>query len=145
MTVVPVRLLALFAAWALAFMPLQPGRAANGAASAPPAGAHGEGGVRLQCGGVGLDESEALRGARGHALQLLFTDMDGAYLAGVEVRIEDAGGTVRAQARCGPVALLHVTEGGRYRVRAVSAGVARSAEFTLTPGAEVRAVLRWLD
>lgn len=135
------RMLTLIAACALLAAPTAR------AADAPDAGAEvqGQGGVRLECGGVGLDESAPLRSARGHALQLLFTDMDGAWLADVDVRIRNAAGSVLAETRCGPVAVIYVTESGSYRVSAVSAGVPRESEFKLSPGAEVRSVMRWLD
>lgn len=107
--------------------------------------AQGGNGLNLQCGGITIDESGQMRAQSGHALQLLFADMNGAWLTDVATRIEDASGKVLAEASCGPVGLVDVTTPGRYRVVGVSAGVERETWVDLKPGGNARAVLRWLE
>ena len=93
-------------------------------------------GARFRCGGISSDDSIAMRGQmKDHPLSLLFAQVNGAYLADVDVSIR--GGqdqppvTFRAN---GPVCLIDLPA-GRYTVQAVSGGVSRTQHVTLIAGA----------
>ena len=83
----------------------------------------GEGAARYVCGGIGSDESTAMRAAmKDHPLALLFARRDGAYLADVAVTIRDARGAPALQLQAdGPVCLIDLPR-GRYTVQAASGG-----------------------
>jgi hypothetical protein len=83
-----------------------------------------EGAVRYVCGGIGSDESTAMRGAmKSHPLSLLFARKDGTYLADVAVTLQDAGGApVASLSASGPVCLIDLPA-GRYTVEAAAGGV----------------------
>ena len=92
----------------------------------------GDGAARWVCGGIGSDESTAMRGAmKSHPLSLLFARKDGAYLADVDVRIQSAAGapglTLRAN---GPVCLIDLPA-GRYSIEARTEGTTQKQEVTL--------------
>ena len=91
-----------------------------------------DGAMRWVCGGIGSDESTAMRGAmKSHPLSLLFARKDGAYLADVDVRIQGTAGapalTLRAN---GPVCLVDLPA-GRYNVEAKTEGMTQKQEVTL--------------
>ena len=90
---------------------------------------------RYVCGGVGSDESVAMRAAmKDHPLALLFARASGAYLADVDVMVKDAsGGTAMAMRASGPVCLVDLPA-GRYTVEAASEGVTKSQAVTLGGG-----------
>ena len=95
----------------------------------------GDGAMRWVCGGIGSDESTAMRGAmKSHPLSLLFARKDGAYLADVDVRIQGTAGapalTLRAN---GPVCLVDLPA-GRYNVEATTEGMTQKQEVTLGGG-----------
>jgi hypothetical protein len=92
---------------------------------------------RYVCGGVGSDESDAMRAAmKDHPLALLFARASGAYLADVEVMVKDAkGGTALAMRATGPVCLVDLPA-GRYTVEAASEGVTKSQTVTLGAGSK---------
>ncbi len=79
------------------------------------------------CGGIGSDESGAMRAAmKQHPLSLLFARPDGGYLADVDVVVKDAKGNSAVALRAdGPVCLLDVPA-GRYTVQATSGGVTKT-------------------
>ena len=92
----------------------------------------GDGPMRWVCGGIGSDESTAMRGAmKSHPLSLLFARKDGAYLADVDVRIHATAGapalTLRAN---GPVCLVDIPA-GRYNIEATTEGMTQKQEVTL--------------
>ncbi len=92
----------------------------------------GDGAMRWVCGGIGSDESTAMRGAmKSHPLSLLFARKDGAYLADVDVRIQATAGapalTLRAN---GPVCLVDMPA-GRYNIEATTEGITQKQEVTL--------------
>lgn len=102
--------------------------------------------LRLNCGGVGLDESEGMRAEAGkHALTLLLTTPDGDYLGDVHLRVEDPLKNRQAEANCGPIGQVDVSEAGRYRVVASYKGKSQSQWFNLKPGGGARATLRWSE
>lgn len=92
------------------------------------------GDLRYQCGGIGSDESTAMRAAmKDYPLSLLFARADGAYEANVEVRISSSrGGSSQARSFVanGPVCLLQLPAGS-YRVEALGAGQTHSRTVTV--------------
>lgn len=95
------------------------------------------------CGGVGVDESTAMRAAmKDHPLSLLFARAGGAYLANVDVAVKDASGaTALAMRTDGPICLIDLPA-GRYTVEASTDGVTKSEAVTLGVGART-ADFRW--
>jgi hypothetical protein len=85
------------------------------------------------CGGIGSDESVAIRSQmKDHPLSLMFARPDGAYLADVDVTIQDA--TTKAPAYVfrarGPVCLVDLPSGA-YVVRATSEGITKDQPVTI--------------
>lgn len=119
-------------------MPAQP--AAPAMAPAAPAapmaqGAmprmRGEGTARYVCGGIGSDESTAMRAAmKDHPLSLLFARPDGAYLANVEVDIKGTAGSALRLRANGPVCLIDLPA-GKYTVDASTEGMKKSQSVTV--------------
>lgn len=93
---------------------------------------------RYVCGGVGAEESNAMRAAmKDHPLSLLFARPGGAYLADVQVTVKDAqGGTALAMRTDGPVCLVDLPA-GRYTVEAESEGVVKTQVVSLGEGSKV--------
>jgi hypothetical protein len=96
-----------------------------------------DGGAQYVCGGVGSDESVAMRAAmKDHPLSLLFARASGAYLADVAVTVKDAGGTTALAMRAsGPVCLVDLPA-GRYTVQAESEGVVKTEVVMLGNGSK---------
>lgn len=96
-----------------------PAAASTTDAALPPL--EGSGAVRWRCGGIGSDESTAMRAAMAsHPVSLLFARADdGAYLADVQIDLRPEGGAgASAQWRAsGPVCLVQLPP-GRYTVEA---------------------------
>ena len=98
----------------------------------------GEGAVRYVCGGIGSDESNAMRAAmKEHPLALLFARSDGAYMADVQVDIKGADGAPSLALRAnGPVCLVDLPA-GRYTVEAaMSGGNVKSQAVTVGGGSK---------
>lgn len=103
-------------------------------------------GISLVCGGIGVDESAPLRADSGkHALTILFTTTDGAYLAGVQTRVDDPLNDLAAESECGPVGHVEVQKAGRYRVSTEFGGKKRTEWFDLKPGGGARTTMRWAE
>ena len=96
-----------------------------------------QGNARFACGGIGSDESNAMRAAmKDHPLALLFARADGAYLANVDVTIKSAGGdTALAMRASGPVCLVDLPA-GRYTVQAATEGVVKTHTVTVGRGSQ---------
>ncbi len=125
---------------AMAQQPGQPGPAGNmppSSATAVPAPAAApapsaalpetktQGSLRYTCGGISVDESQAMRAAmKDHPLSLLFAAQGGAYLADVQVKLVPQGwgdaGALTFTAS-GPVCLLDLPAGS-YEVEASAGG-----------------------
>lgn len=115
------------------------GAVAAHAQSAMPAW-QGAGPTRYVCGGIGSDESNAMRGAmKEHPLSLLFARADGAYMASVDVTIK--GGDTNSSAAMafragGPVCLIDIPD-GRYTIDVTApGGQAKSQTVTVGGGAK---------
>lgn len=87
---------------------------------------------RYVCGGIGSDESTAMRAAMAsHPLSLLFARADGAYLASVAVQVRPANGGAGLSLRAdGPVCLVDLPAGA-YVVEATFEGRTQRREVTL--------------
>jgi len=94
-----------------------------------------EGAGRFVCGGIGSDESGAMRAAmKDHPLSLLFARPDGGYLADVDVAIKDErGATAMAMRASGPVCLIDLPA-GRYTVQATSGGATKRQNVSVGSG-----------
>jgi hypothetical protein len=77
-------------------------------------------GVSWLCGGVGNQEQDYMKSiASRYDMMLTFAARNGAYLADVGVSIVEDSGRVILQTQCdGPIMLVDLPHGGRYRVRA---------------------------
>ncbi len=111
------------------------------AVQAQPAGGgvppmKGDGAARYVCGGIGLDESTAMRAAmKKHPLSLLLARADGAYLANVDVKIKNAkGGQALALQADGPVCLIDLPP-GRYTVEASARDTTKRQDVSVGRGA----------
>ena len=102
-----------------------------------------QGAVKFACGGIGSDESTAMRaGMKSHPLSLLFARADGAYLAEVGVTVTDAGGNQVLKTRAnGPVCLIDLPA-GKYTVDADNEGTVKKHAVTVG-GAPVTADFRF--
>lgn len=106
----------------------------------PPVSTQGE--VSYTSGGVGLDESQALRREAPHwPLTLRFTGSRGEYLADVQVTITRAGGQVVLDTISqGPYMLVKLAP-GRYTVRAQYESTAQTKSIELRRHATL--AFRW--
>ncbi|MDI3515370.1 MAG: hypothetical protein PWP40_2599 [Rhodocyclaceae bacterium] len=102
--------------------------------------------LRLECGGIGLEESQRMRAEVGmHALTLFFSTMEGGFVTDVATRVDDPLGDRRVEASCGPLGQLDVAEAGRYRITATYAGQTQEHWMDLSPGGGARLALRWQE
>lgn len=81
------------------------------------------GDLQYVCGGIGIDESTAMRAAmKDYPLSLLFATQSGDYLAKIQVVIEGEKGAQVGQFQAqGPVCLVRL-DAGRYTVKASAEG-----------------------
>ena len=76
--------------------------------------------VQYSCGGIGSDESTAMRDAmKDFPLSLLFASKGGDYLASLVVELQNAHGTVTRFSATSPVCLLRLPA-GHYTVKATT-------------------------
>lgn len=102
--------------------------------------------LRLECGGIGLEESQRMRAeVTMHALTLFFSTTEGGFVTDVATRVDDPLGDRRVEASCGPIGQLDVAEAGRYRVTATYAGQTQEHWVELSPGGGARLSLRWQE
>ncbi|WP_233856164.1 carboxypeptidase regulatory-like domain-containing protein [Paraburkholderia sp. HD33-4] len=99
-----------------------------------------QGDISFVSGGVGRDESTALRQARRQwPLSLQFTGPGASYVADVQVRIAKAGGTtVLDTTSKGPYMLVRLPQ-GRYTVSATYSGVTRKQTLNVHGNGSARA------
>ena len=123
----------------LGLMSAAVGAAVAAQAQQPPSALppwQGIGTTRYVCGGIGSDESNAMRAAmKNHPLSLLFARADGAYLANLNVAIK--GGDANSSAAMaftatGPVCLIDLPA-GRYVID-VSTSTGETKSQTVTVG-----------
>lgn len=116
------------------------------AQAALPAVKH-QGTVQYVSGGIGLDESEALKAAaKDYPLALTFAaqrDGKADYVANVAVSIQDAHGkqVLKAESE-GPYMLVKLPAGS-YKVSATFNGKAQDREVTVQNSGTARAVFEW--
>lgn len=99
------------------------------------------------CGGIGLDESTAIKAAAAHyPLQLTFAVSIGqrsAYVADAKVSITAADGTSALNVTCDGPYLLADLPAGRYKVAAEVDGVSKSQTTVLAKGLHKKLVFLW--
>ncbi len=104
-----------------------------------------QGSVTYVTGGIGLDESTALRQEqKNYPLSLLFTEgKRGAYVANVHVTVKGAGGKVLVDsASSGPIMLVRLPP-GEYRVSAELRGEAKQASVKVPETGTARYAFNW--
>ncbi|MFC0398365.1 carboxypeptidase-like regulatory domain-containing protein [Paraburkholderia rhizosphaerae] len=103
-----------------------------------------QGAVSFTSGGVGLDESHALRAAEHDwPLSLRFTGPSSEYLADVHVKISDAhGGDVLDTTSRGPYMLVKLPP-GRYTVQASYKDHAQTRTVTVPANGTTKAAFSW--
>jgi len=103
-----------------------------------------QGDVSFVSGGVGLDESHALRSAaHDWPLSMRFTARSGQYLADVHVRISNAHGSdVLDTTSRGPYMLVRVPP-GRYTIHVDHGGVPQTRAVTVGGRGSARASFTW--
>ncbi|MDB5770397.1 MAG: hypothetical protein JWM42_771 [Burkholderia sp.] len=117
-----------------------------GAAMPPMAGMQPKtkDGVTYVCGGVGAEERTLMkREAKKHDMLLTFADTKGELMADVNVAIKDAKGNAVLETTCdGPMMLVDLPKGGKYKVHAVANGHAIDQMVTVAkkPGKKAQEV-----
>jgi hypothetical protein len=106
-----------------------------------------QGAVSYVAGGVGQDESDAIKAAMPHyALNLTFAVHRGAkdeYGADAQVEIHNAAGTtVLSTPVAGPYLLVNLPA-GRYSVQATASGHAQSKSVDIVAGQSRKAIFVW--
>ena len=125
-------------------LPLVAAQLLSGLAGAaePPERTQGE--IRYMTGGVGQEESQALRAAASRfSLAMTFTAETGQYLSDVQVAIRNrAGDPVFETVSEGPMVLVNLPAGA-YTVAATSEGRTLTKKITLGRNGHRRLVMRW--
>lgn len=95
-----------------------------------------ENGITYLCGGVGLDESTAMKqAAKDYDLMSTFAAQGGSYLADVKIELLGKDGAALLQTTCdGPILLLKLPRSGSYRMRAAVNGHAQTKAVSLGHG-----------
>ena len=106
-----------------------------------------QGAIEYVSGGIGIDESEAMKAASGnYPLALTFAAQRGGkadYVADVAVAIRDAqGGNVLQVTAEGPYMLVKLPA-GHYRISATFDGQAQEREVTVQSSGTARAMFEW--
>ncbi|HEY4318868.1 MAG TPA: carboxypeptidase-like regulatory domain-containing protein [Herbaspirillum sp.] len=141
---------------AAAAMTIQPVFAQDDAAALPAATTVGN--ASFVSGGIGIDQSEAMKAAASkYSLELIFSarkdrnapgasaGASAAYTADVKVKITDhSGKTVIDTVSQGPYLLANLPD-GVYRVEASADGASKTQQTTIRKGAHQRLVFSWAD
>lgn len=95
-----------------------------------------ENGITYLCGGVGLDESTAMKQeAKNYDWMSTFAAQDGSYVADVKVEILGKGGKTLLDTTCeGPIMLVKMPNAGSYRMRASIDGHAQTKTAAVKSG-----------
>ncbi|ARP87009.1 carboxypeptidase-like regulatory domain-containing protein [Bordetella genomosp. 9] len=106
-----------------------------------------QGNVQYVTGGVGLDESTAMKAAeKDYPLTLVFAQKQGdqnVYTADVPVTITDnKGATVLQATTNGPYMLVKLPP-GQYTIRSTYNGTEKVQRATVAPGSHARSVFEW--
>ncbi|HPE03088.1 MAG TPA: hypothetical protein P5537_01860 [Thauera sp.] len=102
--------------------------------------------LRLDCGGIGLEESERMRAEVGmHALTVFFSTTGGGWVTDVETQVDEPLSGQRVEASCGPIGQVDVPTPGRYRISASYAGERQEHWVDLVPQGGARLSLRWQE
>lgn len=101
-----------------------------------------ENGIIYLCGGVGEEESTAMKqAALDYDLMMTFAASNGSYLAGVKVEIADARGRPLLRTSCdAPIMLVDFEESGTYRIRARANGHSVTSRTQVRVGRKVRTI-----
>ncbi|MDM0046618.1 carboxypeptidase regulatory-like domain-containing protein [Variovorax dokdonensis] len=93
--------------------------------------------MRHRCGGIGSDESTAMRAEmKNHPLSLLFAQEGGAYMANVDVTIRSPAGQPSMVFRAdGPVCLIDLPA-GKYEIQAARGANTQRQSVTVGGGAK---------
>jgi hypothetical protein len=107
------------------------------------------GNVSYLSGGIGIDESTAMKQAASkYSLELVFSAKAGAaaaYLADVHVKVSDRSGKAVIDTVANGPYLLANLPNGNYRVEAISKDVTKTANVTVTKGSHKRVVFSWSE
>ncbi|NKF21020.1 carboxypeptidase-like regulatory domain-containing protein [Solimonas marina] len=137
---------AILAAYSVHAMPAPDGTTTASTDSALPA-VQTQGGVPYLSGGVGADESAAIRAATArYALAVTLSaveDGHAVFLASAPVTVTDASGIAVLDVTTDGPYLLADLPPGRYRIRARCRDQERDAEATLVPGKTAQVSLIW--
>lgn len=120
------------------------GFATLGAAQAPPQKAVSQGNVPFVSGGIGVDSKQALKAReKEFNVKLIFTLVEGNYLADVGVTIKDAAGrTVVEQVADGPFFMAKLPP-GNYSVTADYGGKAQTRKISASAKGLHTEYFRW--
>jgi hypothetical protein len=121
---------------------------ASGAGAGALPAEHTQGVVTYMTGGIGLDESQAMKqAAPGYSLEIVLAkkteDGRGTYLAGNRVVIKDQAGETLLDTRAEGPFVLATLPPGRYTVTAWQDDVAKSQAVRVVAGQHRRIVFLW--
>lgn len=106
-----------------------------------------QGSVQFISGGIGLDESEAMKAAeKDYPLALTFAAQQGSkgdYVADVKVSIQDSHGKSMLQTTSGGPYMLVKLPPGHYKVSATYNGKMQEREVSVGQAGSARAVFEW--
>jgi hypothetical protein len=121
------------------------GAGAAFAADLPPV--HEDGSVKYLSGGIGQDESSAMKSVEKQwPLSMEFAERQGGhadYVAGVDVVVRNASGQTALQAKTDGPFMMAALPPGRYTIQASLNGNTKIEAVTIKPGAPAHATFVW--